>query len=81
MDHIELEQSWYNYVGSVNGTIMVKTNRKSYSKEVNDFHFNQISIKDVGGDDSATGEVTLEFYVKDSPFPITPYSQKINIEN
>ena len=63
----------------INGKIIIKANGKEFTKEVGDLRFEKVSIKDVIGDQKISGEVTLEFHVVDSPIPVKPYSQVIQL--
>ncbi|OLS38934.1 hypothetical protein BTR22_04630 [Alkalihalophilus pseudofirmus] len=66
-------------IGNVNGTVTVVVNGESYSKEVDAFRFNDISISDVVGDHTFEGEAKLIFEVKGSPIPIKSFETDITV--
>jgi len=61
------------------GQIVLKANGKTYTKEVDDFGFNQVSIKDIVGADSVSGDATIEFRVEDSLIPIASKTLEIKL--
>ena len=67
------------HIEPVNGKVVIKANGKEFTKDVEGLRFDMVSIKDVIGDQKISGEVTLEFHVVDSPIPVKPYSQVIQL--
>lgn len=66
---------------NVGGKIILKANGKAFEK---DFLFpldilDDITIKDIIGNEQLTGEALLEIHVEDSPIPIEPYVHLIEV--
>ena len=68
-----------HHIEPINGKVVIKANGKEFTKDIEDLRFEKVSIKEVIGDEKVSGEVTLEFHVVDSPIPVKPYSQVIQL--